>query len=289
MPRHRFLVHIGHPEHGRITRFQVPHSTLHVLAGLALLATITVIGLVATFVRQSAEAERLVAENSALRSEYDNLLITLDERDQQVRSLSKLAYQVSIAYSIPREGIDAEAAFGTEMEPAFYASLNQYDQLNTVLASSSPGVPSRSLLANSTPTIWPVKGHISSSYGTRQDPFSGKGVFHPGLDISAPPGSPVVATADGYVVYAGWDGGLGHCVKVQHGRNGFRTIYGHLKEYFVREGQMVRRGEVLGHVGSSGRTTGNHVHYEVHYQGMKVNPYKYLRNSERTYEFSLAD
>ena len=91
------------------------------------------------------------------------------------------------------------------------------------------------------------------------------------------------------MTFAKWDGGLGHCIKILHGRNGFLTIYGHLKEYFVREGQRVRRGEVIGLLGSSGRTTGKHVHYEVHYEGLKVNPYKYVRNRDRTYELSLTD
>ena len=92
------------------------------------------------------------------------------------------------------------------------------------------------MLVNRTPSIWPVKGRITSSFGRREDPFSGKGVFHPGIDIASTYGVPVVATADGYVVFAEWDGGLGHCVKILHGRNGYRTVYGHLKEYFVREG-----------------------------------------------------
>ncbi len=289
MVPNRFLVIIAHPLHGRIKRLHVPHVALHVGVGLAVLAVIVAIGLGAGYHRQTTKAQHLATENAALQGEYDNLLLTVEERDRQLESLSSLARQVSIAYGIRRDERDAEIAFGSELEPAYYASLSQFEQLRTGLDDYRLGVPTPTVLVNSTPSIWPVKGRITSSFGTREDPFSGKGVFHPGLDISAPYATPVVATADGYVTFAKWDGGLGHCIKILHGRNGFLTIYGHLKEYFVREGQRVRRGEVIGLLGSSGRTTGKHVHYEVHYEGLKVNPYKYVRNRDRTYELSLTD
>ena len=289
MVPNRFLVIIAHPLHGRIKRLHVPHSALHVCAGLAVLAMIVAIGLGASYYKQGKEAERLAAENVALQGEYDNLLLTIEERDRQLESLSGLAQQVSIAYGVQRGEGDAEIALGSDLEPVYHASLSQFEQLRTTLAGTNMGVPTSATLVNRTPSIWPVKGRITSSFGSREDPFSGKGVFHPGIDISSTYGAPVVATADGFVVFAKWDGGLGHCVKILHGRNGFRTVYGHLKEYFVRKGQRVRRGEVIGLLGNSGRTTGKHVHYEVHYQGLKVNPYKYLRNRERTYEVSLAD
>ena len=289
MVPNRFLVIIAHPLHGRIKRLQVPHSALYFGAGLAVLAVIVAIGLGAGYYKKAKEAGRLAAQNVALQGEYDDLLLTKEERDRQLESLSSLAQQVSIAYGIRRDETDADIAIGADLEPVYQASLSQFEQLTTTLARINMGVPTSAMLVNRTPSIWPVKGRITSSFGSRDDPFSGKGVFHPGLDISGTYGTPVVATADGYVVFAEWEGGLGHCVKILHGSNGFRTVYGHLKEHFVREGQRVRRGEVIGLLGNSGRTTGKHVHYEVHYEGLKVNPYKYLRNRERTYEVSLAD
>ena len=289
MRGNRFLFIIAHPRLGRLMRLKVPAAALHVLAATAAGALIVAIGFGADYFRRAEENARLVAENSTLQEEYDNLLLTVEERDKQLESLSNLAYQISIAYGFKRDENDAEAAFGPELVPAFYASLNQYDLIQDALAGPGLSAPLRSMMANTTPSIWPVKGHITSGYGNRQDPFSGNGAFHPGIDLSAPYGSPVFATADGYVISAEWEGGLGHCVKISHGRNGFRTIYGHLKEYFVRPGQSVRRGEVIGLVGSSGRTTGKHLHYEVHLRRMNVNPYRYLRNRERTYELSLSD
>ena len=229
-------------------------------------------------------------ENSALQSEYDSLLLTADERAQQLESIGNPGLPDPQSPTASRgDQVATDAAYGAEMEVAYYASLGQYGQLRTVLSDSDSGVRSSAMLANGKPSIWPVKGHLSSGYGTRQDPFHGKGTFHPGIDISAPRGTPVVATADGFVTYASWERGLGHCVKIQHGRQGYRTIYGHLKEYFVREGQFVTRGEVIGRVGSSGRTTGNHVHYEVHHNRLRMNPAKFLRSRDRTYEVSLAD
>lgn len=287
MRSNRYLVIVAHPIHGRIKRFQVPHGALHAAFGLVAVALIVTVGLGANYIRNASENERLAKENSALQEEYDSLLLTVEERDKQLESLSDLAFQISIAYGFRRDSRDADTAFGPELIPAYHASLNQYDFIQGALGA---GPPLESLLENTTPSIWPAKGHITSSYGNRQDPFHGKGAFHPGIDISAPYGTPVIATADGFVTTAEWEGGgLGRCVRLIHGRNGFRTIYGHLKEYFVRPGQSVRRGEVIGLVGSSGRTTGKHLHYEVHYRGLNVNPYKYLRNRERSYSVSLAD
>ena len=250
---------------------------------------IVAVGFGADYFRQATENDQLSAENSTLHEEYDSLLRTLEERNKQVESLSNLAYQISIAYGFSRDEDQAGVAFGSELVPAFHASMNQFDLIQGALAGNGLGTSLQPAMANTTPSIWPVKGHITSGYGNRQDPFNGKGAFHPGIDLSAPYGSPVFATADGHVVSAEWEGGLGHCVKISHGRNGFATIYGHLKEYFVRPGQSVRRGEVIGLVGSSGRTTGKHLHYEVHLRRMNVNPYRYLRNRNREFDFALAD
>lgn len=289
MQGNRFLVILAHPVHGRIKRFYVSHRALHLAFGAGVLALVVAIGLAGNYYRKASQAERLAAENDLLQKEYSSLQVTIEERDRQLESLSGLAYQLSVAYGIRRDAEDAEAAYGADMQPAFYASLKQYDLIRNALGESQLGLPMQSVLANTTPSIWPVKGHITSSYGTREDPFNGKGSFHPGIDISAPYGAPVVASADGHVVSAEWEGALGHCVQVQHGRSGFSTVYGHLKEYFVTPGQSVRRGEVIGFVGRSGRTTGKHLHYEVHLNRMNVNPYRYLRDKDRTYVTSLAD
>ena len=128
------------------------------------------------------------------------------------------------------------------------------------------------------PSVWPLRGRkgiVTSKYGYRKDPFTRDLSFHDGYDISAPYGSPVVATARGKVVFAGWDKYLGNCVRVEHG-NGLTTVYGHLQKCTVSEGDKVSRGDQIGKLGSTGRSTGAHVHYEVRKSGKALDPEKYL-------------
>ena len=124
---------------------------------------------------------------------------------------------------------------------------------------------------HTTPSIWPAAGFVSSPYGLR---FNGT-EFHQGIDIAADMGAPIVATADGVVTAAGWNGGYGNMVDVDHG-GGIVTRYGHASALAVTVGQQVRRGEVIAYVGSTGRSTGPHVHYEVRVDGQPVNPAGYL-------------
>ena len=146
-------------------------------------------------------------------------------------------------------------------------------------SASAPEAFGPDLLAGgSTPTLWPVVGPITSPFGEREDPIlgAGEGEFHKGLDISAPYGTPIHATAPGVIEMAGIGNGYGTEVVINHG-NGVRTIYGHMSGLHCTAGQVVVRGEVIGFVGHSGRTTGNHVHYEVRIHNVAVNPHKYLR------------
>jgi murein DD-endopeptidase MepM/ murein hydrolase activator NlpD len=132
----------------------------------------------------------------------------------------------------------------------------------------------RSLLS-STPTIWPVRGWITSSFGHRVSPFTGTLQMHEGLDICARTGTPVKATADGIVIYSGWKSEFGKTVTLDHGY-GYRTRYAHLARILVNNGQRVSRGEVLGALGNSGRSTGPHLHYEVKLNGLPVDPRRHL-------------
>lgn len=125
--------------------------------------------------------------------------------------------------------------------------------------------------AHTVPSIWPAAGYVSSPYGLRFDGTE----FHQGIDIAAEMGTPIVATADGVVTAAGWNGGYGNMVDVDHG-GGIVTRYGHASALAVTVGQQVRRGEVIAYVGSTGHSTGPHVHYEVRVDGQPVNPAGYL-------------
>jgi len=143
--------------------------------------------------------------------------------------------------------------------------------LGSRLDSVRDSVERRHALAAATPSVWPVAGWLSSYYGTRKDPFTNDKDFHPGLDISADYGQPVVATGDATVSAAGPNGAYGNMVMLDHGF-GIVTKYGHLSRIAVADGQQVKRGDVIGYVGSTGRSTGSHLHYEIWMNGRLTNP-----------------
>ena len=132
----------------------------------------------------------------------------------------------------------------------------------------------RSLYA-STPSVWPVRGWVTSPFGNRTSPFSGILKFHEGMDIAAQTGTPVVAPADGVVIKAGFSTGYGNMVEISHGY-GLKTIFGHNSRLNVKAGQRVKRGDVISYVGDTGSSTGPHLHYEVRSNGLPVNPAKYM-------------
>lgn len=133
------------------------------------------------------------------------------------------------------------------------------------------------MLLASTPSIWPTKGWMSSRFGYRSSPFTGKKEFHKGIDVATRMSAPIVAPADGMVSFTGRDGGYGRVVTIRHGY-GLVTKYAHLKKALVKKGQRVKRGETIALVGNSGRSTGPHLHYEVHLNNMAVDPLRYILN-----------
>jgi len=128
---------------------------------------------------------------------------------------------------------------------------------------------------SSLPSIWPATGFVTSSFGMRSSPFGGGVRLHKGLDISNRTGTPIVATAQGEVILAARDGAYGLCVEINHG-GGIVSKYAHLNKMTVEPGQWVKRGQVIGHMGSTGRSTGPHLHYEVRLNGVPVNPMRYI-------------
>ena len=184
-------------------------------------------------------------------------------------------------------GPSAGAAL-TSMTPGLTSPENTFGLLKDLLQGLESrlqlvrsDVDKRNLLAAATPSIWPTHGWLSSGMGNRSDPLTGERDFHPGLDISADKGDAVYATADGKVTQASINGNYGNLVILEHGY-GLETRYGHLSEFKVTEGQDVKRGDLLGLVGSTGRTTGPHLHYEVRANGRILNPLQLLLNPRRT-------
>jgi murein DD-endopeptidase MepM/ murein hydrolase activator NlpD len=294
MRKNYFIVVVAHSIHGRIRRIHVPHYIIHVVLSLAVFGAIVGIGLLSSYARmlwKVAEFNKLRSEKVALQKQYDELRQTVSERNIQLASLGNLASEVSIAFGIKRDFVAGSNLMGESPEmPRYRSSLNQFGLLQQVELSTQASNSMWQWLENTTPSIWPVQGSLSSPFGKRLDPFLGKGAFHSGIDLTADYGAPVVATADGTVSASGWYAGFGKRVVLEHGHNGLSTVYGHLSDFFVRPGQVVRQGEVIGRIGSTGRATGSHLHYEVRYRGTSLNPYKFLQPKRRqTAGFSLAD
>jgi murein DD-endopeptidase MepM/ murein hydrolase activator NlpD len=133
-----------------------------------------------------------------------------------------------------------------------------------------------------TPSVWPVRGYLSSTFGNRVDPFTGQPDFHPGIDIATPMGTKVQAPADGVVISTGVKGSYGNAIVIDHGY-GVVTRYGHLSGFNVRPGQRVRRGDVSACVGQTGRATAPHLHYEVWVRDQNQNPIQYILDEYRTF------
>lgn len=154
---------------------------------------------------------------------------------------------------------------------SLFQSWKKLDAINTV--SATPGG------AISIPSIQPIANFtFTSAFGIRSDPFRGSAAMHAGIDLSSPAGTPIYATADGVINRAEWFGGYGNMVEIDHGK-GIATRYGHMSRIAARPGSAVKRGDLIGYVGSTGRSTGNHLHYEVRIDGHAVNPMPFLQSA----------
>lgn len=163
----------------------------------------------------------------------------------------------------------------TSPEDTFGAIRDLLQGLESRLNFVRHDVERREALANATPSIWPTHGGLTGFFGGRSDPFTGEPAYHQGIDISTEKGQPVFATADGVVETASYSGDYGNLVVVNHAF-GLATRFGHLSAFGVKPGQTVKRGDVLGYVGSTGRSTGAHLHYEILVNGRLINPLQLL-------------
>jgi murein DD-endopeptidase MepM/ murein hydrolase activator NlpD len=275
-----FIVVLAHSLHGRLRRIHIPQQVVYGILLLALLGCFSVAGIVTSYARMAwkvANYNSLRQEMESLRGSYRNLQKEVSQTNTQMATLQLFAKQVSVAYGI-KQKLEGPADISAEgrLVPTFAESVQEYDYLRSVAAlRRNYGRRPHTVMQ---PSLWPVAGQLLSPFGSRIDPFSGEGALHTGVDIKAPTGTPVRAAADGMVVHAERFGGYGRLVVLDHGQ-GVQTYYAHLSRFYVRPGQEVRRGETVGGVGSSGRATAPHLHYEVRLGGASVNPATYLRNS----------
>jgi murein DD-endopeptidase MepM/ murein hydrolase activator NlpD len=165
----------------------------------------------------------------------------------------------------------------TSFEDTFGVLRLALERLELGLRVVRSDVERRQALAASTPSIWPTVGWLSAGFGARPDPLTGTPGYHQGLDISADRGKPVIATADGVVETAEWNGNYGNLLVIDHGF-GIKTRYGHLSAFATKAGTRVRRGDLVGYVGATGRTTGPHLHYEILTNGQLIDPVLLLKS-----------
>lgn len=277
-----FIVVLAHSLHGRLRRVHVPYQFVYAVLGLALLGTITLVGFVSSYARMAwkvANYNTIRDEMNVLRARYQRLEKQTKQTKQQLASLQLLASEVTVAYGI-KKGLEGPSDISKEgrLVPTFNETLDQYNFLKGANLARYHSRNSLLLPPESLPSLWPLNGVMMSHFGRRSDPFSGEGAFHAGVDLSADPGTPVQATGDGFVKHAEWGGAYGRLVVIDHGNN-FETFYAHLSRFNVVTGQIVRRGEIIGTSGSTGRVSGPHLHYEVRRGGIPINPYPYLNRS----------
>ncbi len=277
MQQNYFILVLAHSLRGKLRRIRVPLKVVYAVMVLALLGCISVLGFISSYARMAWK----VANYNALRSEVENLRVryqrlqkVTNQTNQQMASLEMFANEVSIAYGI-KQKLEGPAGIASEgrLLPNYSDSVAAYSALRTYHGPENSFA--RRFHTNTQPSIWPVEGRLMGGFGARTDPFSGEGAMHTGVDISAPTGTMVRATADGIVTFASWSSGYGQLVVVNHG-GGYETYYAHLSRYAVVDGQEVRRGDQIGAVGSTGRVTAPHLHYEVRIGGAPVNPHTYL-------------
>jgi murein DD-endopeptidase MepM/ murein hydrolase activator NlpD len=282
MKQHYFVVVLAHSLHGRLRRIHIPHQALYLVLALALFGSVSLFGMVSSYLRMTwkvANYNSLRDEVQTLRSKYQVLERENNQKQEQLASLQMMASEVSVALGLKRslEGADDISDEGP-LVPSYNESIEEYNFLKSASFSRMNHTFPRSWHKNVVPSMWPLNGRILSRFGDREDPFSGEGAIHAGVDISAITGTPVHAAADGIVYHAEYAGHYGKLVIIDHG-NGMRTWYGHLSRFEVIPGQEIRRGEVLGYSGATGRVTAPHLHFEIRLGGSPVNPSPYLTRS----------
>jgi murein DD-endopeptidase MepM/ murein hydrolase activator NlpD len=288
--REHTIIFLPHAK-ARFRQFRVSSRLLWSLGisfGLSVLLGVTFSALWVRSIRKNSEVTAILAENSDLRSRaartnsrLETIEKMLAEFEDRTRRLSIVA-GLSAVRDPGTGGVGGLSAVPMNPADSIDSGLGEAGRRGALLSSRLKLVEKRlSLQADQlalTPTIVPTAGVLTAGFGGRPDPFTSHPEFHTGIDISTPAGNRVVAPASGTIVRVGWDKGYGRFVEIAHGY-GVTTLFGHLQTARVAEGQRVKRGDLVALVGSTGRSTGPHLHYEVHADGKPVNPLDYVLNA----------
>jgi murein DD-endopeptidase MepM/ murein hydrolase activator NlpD len=281
--RHHTIILIPHA-HAKLRKWQVTSLQVTVAAGAFFL--LTVAAALFTWLHFSKnvnpiEITRLKSENEQLRKTNLTFESSVRKIQGQLNQYEERTRQLAIVAGVEGLGSGAEAGIGggSPIEEAGASGLPALESRASQLAGTLNAVEARLnervRWISATPAIAPVKGIFTSGFGVRADPMTHGRGDHQGVDIAAAPGQPVRASADGVVIRAAEIGGLGQAVFIAHGF-GVTTRYGHMSRIEVRPGQRVKRGDIVGRVGNTGRSTGYHLHYEVRVDGDPVNPLAYI-------------
>lgn len=305
MRKHHYIVYVSRDEEGQLRKVPIPMRYAYAFVAAAVVGLFTITGLAGSYGRMLVKTEhfnQIRSQQVALRQQYQQLQQDSRQKEMQVASLGSLASEVSALYGLRqsklvdglRKSKPATSAVATDEasdeNTSYYQSLDRFYALrNTAFSGAATQALSAGLreatltdwvnLADA-PSLWPVIGRVTSSFGERTDPFGAdtEGEFHRGIDIAAPSGTAIHAAGDGVVVSAGWGNGYGREVVLDHG-HGITTLYAHMASIAVTAGETVSRGQVIGYVGTSGHSTGAHVHYEVRIHNTPVNPHRYMRET----------
>jgi murein DD-endopeptidase MepM/ murein hydrolase activator NlpD len=264
-----------------LRKFNVHHKILYAILGFAVVGLLTVVyggyrltqhAIVVAKLNLMQHENRLLREkNQEAESKYDQLnnrLAALDTTQRKLAEVSGVSRTADVSQNIGQGGPDSETNV-SDIEQTTAALENELRHIKDVFDRTQ-------VKLSSTPSGWPVRGYITDGFGSRRNPFGGGGYEnHAGLDIATNHGTAIEATADGIVIFAGMHGGYGNVVVVDHGY-GVTTRYGHMSKIEVQVGQHVTRGKLIGAVGSTGRSTAPHCHYEVRLHDRPVNPLNYI-------------
>ncbi len=288
------LIVVPHAK-ARFRKIQVSVRLTKWVVGVAGVATLTLSGLLFHYTRIATEVHelrRLRVENRDLLNktqEYELSAGKLQAKVQQLQNMvTKLGVMAGLEHSLPEPTAGVGGATSMDSAPPKLdaSALADMDRSLTRLTDRSAQLEEfyrdQTVLLSATPSVWPVRGYLSATFGNRLDPFTGQKDFHPGIDISTPVGTKVHAPADGIVISSGPQGGYGNALVIDHGY-GVVTRYGHLDSFAVKPGQRVKRGEVIAYVGNTGRSTGPHLHYEVWVRDQAQNPIHFILDEYRTF------
>lgn len=277
-------------------RFSLSKKTCKYLIGFSSVLILVLAGFFVQYflmLGQITELKDLRKEAKIQKIQIQSFLTSIDDLKNQMNRLIELDQKLRVITDIgPRKEVGVMGLGGEEeVDLSHPDSSNlmtsiQLDlgdlQAKAIAQEKSfqeltEAVQSRQSLWASTPSIWPTTGWLTSGYGNRVSPFTGRVSKHNGIDIASRQDTPIIAPAAGVVSYTGFDSGLGKLIKLNHGY-GIMTSYGHLAKATVKVGQKVKRGDVIAYVGSTGLSTGPHLHYEVYVNDVPVNPMRYILN-----------